>query len=55
MNLFYFVLGLFIGFLIVYMTKEPIIVTKKINNDDLFLDDSGICYKYSKIRCPCKK
>lgn len=58
MNIFYFILGLFIGFLIVYITKEPIVITKLPKpNKDLYLDDSGVCYKYDKVKidCPCKK
>tara|TARA_B100000902_G_C26581964_1_gene561621 strand:- start:8 stop:256 length:249 start_codon:yes stop_codon:yes gene_type:complete len=59
-NIYYFFLSLCIGFLIVYVTNpKPRIIVKypNMNNykDLVYIDDSGVCYKYRPEEVDCNK
>lgn len=57
-EIFYIVLGLFLGFFIIYVTSpKPRIILKyptieNINNTT-YIDENGQCYKYYAIEIPC--
>lgn len=58
-EIFYIILGLFLGFLIVYITApSPRIVLKKpsINtiNNTTYIDEKGQCYKYFPVEVECQ-
>jgi len=59
-EIFYIILGLFIGFLVVYiLTPTPNIVFKYPNAEQIqnkIFNDNGQCYQYQlqKINCPRK-
>ena len=52
-------IGLFIGFLIVYLFSDNDVVLKypsKTNPDkNLYIDDNGVCYRYKKEKIKCLK
>jgi len=60
---FYVFVGLFIGFLFVYIFKpKPIVIVSESNKYEpnlnnagkvTYLDDNGVCYKYDKIKIKC--
>jgi hypothetical protein len=57
-SIFSLMLGLFIGFFLVYVTTPtPKIVFKYPTIDNItnttFVDDSNVCHKYYAIEIPC--
>ncbi len=59
-DIFFILLGLCVGFFIVYVTAPaPKIIMKypTIENirDTTYVDENGICYKYFAREVPCKK
>ncbi len=57
--LFYFILGLFIGFMIIYISASPSVVIKHPNLDNIksttYIDDNNVCYRYKKVKVDCSK
>ena len=58
-DIFFILLGLCLGFFVVYVTTPaPKIVMKypTIDNiqDTTYVDENGVCYKYYAIEVPCK-
>lgn len=57
-EIFYIILGLFLGFFIIYITSpKPRVILKyptieNINNTT-YIDEKGQCYKYYAIEIPC--
>lgn len=59
-SLFYFIVSLFIGILVLYIIHpKPIVLIKypTINNmsKTIYKDDKGTCYKYEKKEIDCSK
>lgn len=57
-EIFYIMLGLFVGFLIIYATSPaPNIILKYPTIDNIntttYIDDDGYCYKYYAKEVPC--
>ena len=57
-DIFFILLGLCLGFFVVYVTTPaPKIVMKypTIDNiqDTTYVDENGVCYKYYAIEVPC--
>jgi hypothetical protein len=57
-EIFYIVLGLFLGFFIIYVTTPPPRVVLKyptIENiqNTTYVDENGQCYKYYAVEIPC--
>lgn len=57
-DFFFILLGLFIGFLIVYITSpKPKVIIKYPTIDNIqnttYVDENGICYKYYAKEVPC--
>ena len=54
----YFLLSLFIGFLLVYITApKPEMIIKHPtlkNHDTTYIDEMNVCYKYHKQEVDCK-
>jgi len=58
--LLYFVLGLFIGFMMVYILAPPpkVIIkhpTPKNINKTTYVDGNNVCYRYKKVKVSCNK
>lgn len=58
-EIFYVIIGLFIGFMIVYVTKpKPKLMVKNptINNIDktIYIDENGVKYKYIAREISCQ-
>lgn len=59
-DIFYFLLSLFIGFFLVYTTTpKPDIVIKYPTLDDIdnttYIDEKNMCYKYKPIEVECEQ
>jgi len=59
LDVFYFVLSMFLGFFVVYMiTPVPKLVIKYPNiknpDDTLYMDDNNVCYRYKKEKVDCE-
>lgn len=58
-DIFYFFISLFIGFIMVYITSPtPKIIYKYPTLDNIsnmkFIDENNTCYKYKPIEIKCK-
>jgi len=58
-ELFFILLGLFLGFFIVYMiTPPPKVILKYPTIENIqnttYIDEKGQCYKYYAVEVPCK-
>ena len=61
-DIFYFFISLFIGFILVYITSPiPKIILKSPTLENIsktkFIDENNVCYKYQpiEIKCPNDK
>ncbi len=59
-DLFYFILGIFIGMFILYVHYDPMIIKQHqptLDNSGkiTYIDNNGVCYKYKKKQVSCKK
>lgn len=58
-DIFYILLGIILGFTIIYIiTPSPKIIIKYPTVDNInstvYVDDNGMCYKYYAKEIPCK-
>ena len=57
-EIFYIVLGLFLGFFLIYITSPPPHVILKYPTIDnirntTYIDENGLCYNYHATETPC--
>lgn len=60
LDVFYVILGMFIGMFILYVKHDPKITTKHIPTIEnsgkvTYIDNDGVCYKYKKKPVSCTK
>jgi hypothetical protein len=54
-EIFYIILGLFLGFLVIYAASPPPkVVIKYPNPDTTYVDENGTKYKYFAKEVPCR-
>jgi hypothetical protein len=59
-NVDYFslLIGLFVGFLVVYAIYRPDVVIEQPTEDNIgkvtYVDEAGVCYKYKKEKVACE-
>jgi len=54
--LLYFVLGLFFGFMMVYVSAPPPkVIIKHPTNKTTYIDNNNVCYRYKKVKIKCNK
>ena len=57
-DIFYFFISLFMGFILVYLTSpKPKIIFKYPTLDNIsnmkFIDENNVCYKYKPVEIKC--